>query len=163
MTDKAELSALIAAFPDLRHAQHYVDELKHAGFREDEIGVLTPHENETPIEEHALAGAISGGMVGAVAGLVASGLIPGVGPVLATGILAGILGGAAAGATAGGILGTLIGLGLPEEKARHYEQEFLAGRTLVAVQAVGRGGEALAILRRCQGHLDLREPVGGRR
>jgi hypothetical protein len=103
-------------------------------------------------------------VLGAVAGLVATGLIPGIGPVFATGLLVGVLGGAAAGAAAGGVLGTLIGLGIPEEKARHYEQEFLAGRTLVAVQAEGRGGEALVILRRCQAARHPREPaaVGGR-
>jgi hypothetical protein len=61
-----------------------------------------------------------------------------------------VLGGAAAGATAGGVLGALLGLGIPEEQARQYEQEFLAGRTVVVVQAAGRAAEALAILRRRQ-------------
>ena len=50
---------------------------------------------------------------------------------------------------AGGVLGALIGLGIPETEARRYEAEFHAGRTLVVVQAIGRGGEALAILQRC--------------
>jgi Heat induced stress protein YflT len=155
-----EQSALIATFADRRQAQHYLDELRRAGFQEGEVGVLTPHPDDTPVENHALAGAITGGMVGAVTGLVATGLIPGIGPVLATGLLAGMFGGAAVGATAGGMLGTLIGLGIPEDQARRYEQEFLAGRTLVAVQAAGRGGEALAILRRCQAHAVPGEPAG---
>jgi hypothetical protein len=58
------------------------------------------------------------------------------------------LGGAAAGAAAGGVLGALIALGIPEDEARRHEQEFLAGHTLVVVQALGRGAEALAILDR---------------
>jgi hypothetical protein len=150
MVDKQQLSALIATFADRREADYYIQELKRAGFTDDEIGVLSPHEHETVVEDDAVAGAITGGMVGAVAGAVATGLIPGIGPVLATGLLTGVLGGAAAGATAGGILGTLVGLGLTEEKAKQFEEEFLAGRTLVAVQAQGRGGEALAIFRHCE-------------
>lgn len=150
MVDKQQLSALIATFGDRREAEYYLQELKRAGFKEDEIGILAPHQHETVVEDDAVAGAITGGMVGALAGAVATGLIPGIGPVLATGLLTGVIGGAAAGATAGGILGTLVGLGLTEEKAKQYEEEFLAGRTLVAVQAQGRGGEALAIFRRCE-------------
>ena len=38
----------------------------------------------------------------------------------------------------------------PEEDARHYQEELRQGRTLVIVQALGRGGEALEILRRCE-------------
>jgi len=150
MVDRQQLSALIATFANQRHAEYYVAELKRAGFTDDDIGVLSPHPHDTVVEDDAVAGAITGGMVGAVAGAVVTGLIPGIGPVLATGILTAVLGGAAAGATAGGILGTLVGLGLTEEKAQQYEEEFLAGRTLVAVQAQGRGGEALAIYRHCE-------------
>jgi hypothetical protein len=92
---------------------------------------------------------MTGGALGAFAGAVATGLIPGIGPVVGAGLLAGVLGGAAAGATAGGLVGALVGLGIPEREARQYEKAFLAGRTLVVVQAVGRGAEALAILNRC--------------
>jgi hypothetical protein len=87
-------------------------------------------------------------------------LIPGVGPIVATGLLAGVLGGAAAGATAGGALGALIGLGIPEDEARSHEEEFLAGRTLVVVQALGRGTEALAILEQATAGRRSPLPVG---
>jgi hypothetical protein len=156
MAVNEQTTALIATFSDRHQAELYVDALRRAGFKDEEIGVLTPHTEETHVEESAVAGAITGGIIGAAAGVVATGLIPGIGPVLATGLLAGILGGAAAGATAGGVLGALISLGIPESDARRYEEEFLAGRTLVAVQAVGRGGEALAILRRCDRSLGPR-------
>jgi hypothetical protein len=148
-----QISGVITTFADVRHAKHYVEELKRAGFRDGEVEMHVPHGKALEVEEDALAGAISGGMVGAVAGVVATGLIPGAGAVIAGGLLAGALGGAAAGAAAGGILGALVGLGLPEDQARRYEEEFLAGRTLVVVQALGRGGEALDILRRCQADL----------
>jgi len=152
MTVSSQVSALIATFHDRRKAARYVNALRRAGFKENEIGVLSPetHPHVDVVEDDAVAGAISGGLVGAVAGAVATGLIPGIGPVLAAGMLASVLGGAAAGATAGTVLGALIGLGVPEDKAQEYQHAILAGRTLVAVQAVGRGGDALTILRRCE-------------
>lgn len=152
MATSLETTAVIATFEDAELADCYVHELKEAGFKDEEIGVISPHHDADPsyTEEGAAAGAVTGGAVGALAGAVATGLIPGVGPVLATGILAGVLGGAAAGAAAGGVFGALIGMGIPEEEARKYEEEFLAGRTLVVVQALGRGGEAMGILRRCK-------------
>ncbi|MBY0525416.1 MAG: general stress protein [Gemmataceae bacterium] len=151
MASHEQISALIATFADCQQAEHYVEELRNAGFKGDEIGVLSPHDTHEDVEDQAVAGAITGGMFGALAGAVALGLIPGIGPVLAAGSL---VGAAAAGAATGGLLGTLIGLGIPEERARRYEEEFLAGRTLVVVQALGRGGEALSILRRCQHRLE---------
>jgi hypothetical protein len=146
-----QTTAVIATFTDRHEADCFVRQLQEAGFRDDEIGVISPGqaESESMVEEGVAVGAVAGGTVGALAGALATGLIPGVGPVIATGLLAGVLGGAAAGAAAGGVLGALVGLGIPETEARRYEQAFLAGRTLVVVQALGRGGEALAILRRC--------------
>lgn len=151
MTAKEQTTALIAHFRERRWADQFIHELKRAGFKEDEIGLIaSQHEGEAePVEEGALAGALSGGAVGALAGAAATGIIPGIGPVVAGGLLAGVLGGAAAGATAGGLLGGLIGLGIPEDEARKFEREFLAGRTLVVVQAIGRGGDALSILNHC--------------
>ena len=151
MAVRDQISAVIATFKDRNTARCYVAELKRAGFRDDEIGVLSPGGADSPdvTEEGAAAGALTGGALGALAGAVATGLIPGVGPVLSAGLLAGVLGGAAAGAATGGIFGALISQGVPEEEARRYEQEFLRGRTLVVVQACERGGEALDILRRC--------------
>src|SRR5207244_13478774 len=113
-----QTTALFATFEDRRQAERFVAELKRAGFKDEELGVLTPHAVSHPVEEGAAAGAVTGGALGAVAGAVATGLIPGVGPVIAAGLLAGVLGGGAAGAATGGVLGALIGLGVPEEEAR---------------------------------------------
>jgi hypothetical protein len=148
-TTQGQETALIGVFPNHRQADRFVKELKHAGFRDDQIGVLgRTTESNTPVEDSAVAGALTGGTLGALTGAaLTAGLIPGIGPVLAGGVLVGILGGAAAGATAGGVLGTLIGLGIPEEKARHYENQLKAGRTLVVVQGEDRFPEALEILR----------------
>jgi hypothetical protein len=153
MTATEPQTVLIGTFADRARAERFVEALRRAGFRDEQIGVATPG-GEAPGSEAgdaALAGALTGGTMGALAGLTlaAAGLLPGVGAVLAGGLLAGSLGGAAVGATAGGLLAGLIALGLPEEQARHYEGQLKAGRTLVAVKAPARAAEALAILRRC--------------
>jgi hypothetical protein len=150
MATTATSTVLIGSFAEPRAAEGYVDELRKAGFKNEQIGVVRRDEEatEVPAEEGAAAGAITGGVLGAVAGAVATGLIPGVGPVIATGLLTGLLGGAATGATAGGIVGALIGMGLPEDEAHRYEGDFHQGRTLVVVQGNGRLAEAAAILRR---------------
>ncbi len=100
-------------------------------------------------EEGAVTGAVSGAGLGALIAGAAPSVIPGIGPVIAIGTLAVVvLGGTAAGAAAGGIIGALVGMDVPEEEARRYEQEFRAGRTLVTVRADGQYEQAAAILRR---------------
>jgi hypothetical protein len=154
MATATQTTALIGVFSDARQADHFVAQLKQAGFRDDQIGVMARgrETRESPVEESALAGALTGGTLGALTGAVLTvGLIPGIGPILAGGgLMVGLLGGAAAGATVGGVLGALIGLGVPEDRARHYESEVHAGRTLVVVQPESRFGDALAILRRVE-------------
>jgi hypothetical protein len=154
MATTTQATALIGVFPDHRQADRFVAELKKAGFRDEQLGVMTPNpeQADSPVEDSALAGALTGGTLGALTGAALTiGLVPGVGPIVAGGgLLLGLLGGAAAGATAGGVLGALIGLGVPEEQARHYEAQIHAGRTLVVVEPETRFADALAILRRIE-------------
>jgi hypothetical protein len=148
----------VGVFYEPGQAERAVEDLKRAGFTPEQIGVAVRKEAGdnaparepagTLAEEGAVTGVLTGGALGALAGAVATGLIPGVGPVLVVGLLAGILGGAGAGATAGGLIGGLIGHGIPEEEAKHYEQELAAGRTIVTVKADGRYAQAVEVLRR---------------
>jgi hypothetical protein len=144
-------------------AETAIDELRHAGFRQEEIGILAPggqvHEAVTPIEKReedaaqgAARGAIAGGAVGAAAGALAGALIPGIGPILAGGIFTGILLGGAAGAAAGSYAGPFIALGFSEHDADHYGNELKEGRTVVTVRADDRVAEALSILHSHGGH-----------
>ncbi|MEX2118943.1 MAG: hypothetical protein WD847_04970 [Pirellulales bacterium] len=150
----------VGIFTDLRLAQEAIEELHKAGFREDQIGVVSrdtegasvqtavPDEG-TKAGEGAVGGMIAGAGVGGLWAIgIAAGLLPAIGPVIAGGVLASILASAAAGAAAGGLIGALIGLGIPEEEARYYAGEFQAGRTIVTVQAADRFAEATNILKR---------------
>ena len=92
-------------------------------------------------------GAVVGGILGGVAGVTAAILIPGLGPAIAGGILT-TVGGAALGAATGGLIVMLTRMGVPEEEAQTYNQEFQAGRIIVIVQADERPWEAFEILKR---------------
>jgi hypothetical protein len=162
MTTKPQTAA-IGLFRDPAQAQQAVRALKQAGFRDDEIGVLSPDsrkangEARDSVGEHVAEGAAVGVAAGAGTGAlwalgIAGNLLPGIGPVVAGGLLASVLASAAGTSVVGGVVGALVGLGIPEEEARYYESEVTAGRTIVSVQAFGRAAEALAILQRHAGY-----------
>jgi hypothetical protein len=158
---RAEQSTVaVGVFTDSMQARDAVAALKEANFRSDQISLLAPNPDETTAAgagletssgEGAVAGALLGGLFGGLwgwfAGFTAL-FIPGVGPFLAVGAFATALTGAALGAGLGAIAGALIGLGVPKEEAEWYEGELRGGRTLVAVAADGRHGEARELLRR---------------
>jgi hypothetical protein len=143
-------------------ADRAVDELRRAGFRDDQIGVAMRYDSggdattagvtdgdESRAGTGAIAGILGGLGLGAVAGLgVLSGVIPVIGPAIAGGTLGVILSNAAVGAGVGGLVGALVGAGIPEDEAQYYHSEFEAGRTIVTVKADGRADDAMAILRR---------------
>ncbi len=124
-----------------------VDQLKSAGFRNEDISVLFPEgggtkefavEKETKAPEGAAAGAGTGAVVGGALGwLVGIGLlvIPGIGPFIAAGPIVAALAGAGAGGLAGGIAGALIGMGIPEYEANRYEGRIKEGGILLSVHA----------------------------
>ena len=96
------------------------------------------------IEEEA-TGAVTGGIVGGVLGAAVALLIPVIGPAFAGGILVAVFS-AALGAVTGGFLGAFVAMGVPEEQARHYEEEFTAGRTIVTVKTDDDQQKALDIM-----------------
>jgi hypothetical protein len=148
----------VGVFTDFTHAEEAIEELRNSGFASEQIGFVAddpekveapPAEPGTQAGKGAAIGASVGGVLGTALGLaVAAFVLPGAGPVIVGGLLAGALGGAATGVASGGILGALIGLNVPEEEARHCEQQFHSGRSLVTVHAGDRYEEAVAILRR---------------
>ena len=157
MTMKDHLT-VVGVFADQETAQRAIHELHDVGFSEDEIGfamrAVEPPDGTrdagvgTKAGESAISGMVTGGVVGGVAAAAVSLLVPGIGPIIGGGILAAVLGGAAAGAATGGMVGAFVGLGVPEEEARYYNNEFEAGRALVTVRADSRYKEAAAIIER---------------
>jgi hypothetical protein len=155
-------STVVGVFADHQQADRAVEELHRKGFRNDQIGVaaLDPDNAYATNNKGAKAGlgAATGAAAGAgVGGLVAlgilAGVIPGIGPAVAGGTLAMVLANAAGGAAIAGLAGALIGLGIPDDDAKHYENEFKAGRTVVTIQNVGpRYDEAWAVLHRFGGY-----------
>ena len=132
-------------------AEKAVRELKQAGFDMDRVSVIakdadkvaghsTTEDIGNKADEGAGTGAVTGGILGGLTGLLV-GLgtlaIPGVGPILLAGEVATALAttaaGAGIGAAAGGLIGALIGLGIPEEKAKIYNDRVGKGSFLVMV------------------------------
>lgn len=159
----------VAIFSDRTQAQRAISELKAAGFTEEQIGV-TARESDgdgrlqspggkaktTHAKEGAVAGVAAGAGVGTLWGLgILAGVVPAIGPAIAGGTLVALLSSAAAGAATAGLAGTLIGLGIPEEEAKFYDEEFRSGRTVVTVRTDGRASEVASILEQCGGY-DMR-------
>ena len=121
------------------------DQLKMAGFTNDDVSVLFPdkqgtkdfaHEQHTKAPEGAAAGAGGGAILGGALGwMVGVGAlaIPGLGPFIAAGPIMAALAGAAGGAAAGGLTGALIGMGIPEYEAKRYEGKVKDGNILMSV------------------------------
>ncbi len=87
--------------------------------------------------EGAGAGSAIGGTLGAIAAAIAAIgttlIIPGLGLVMA-GPLAAALAGAGAGGLAGGLIGALVGRGIPEDRARRYEDDIRRGGIVISVK-----------------------------
>lgn len=148
---------VVGLFHDRADAESAIENLKRAGFTNEQIGVAMrdrgeqrelAESTETEVATGAATGAISGGIVGGLIGLLGSLLIPGIGPVVAGGVLASTLVGAGAGAATGGIIGALVGMGLTEEEATHFDTRFRQGGILVTVNAGARTDQAIDILQR---------------
>lgn len=148
MTETRKVIA--AAFSDGKLAEKAVEDLRNAGFAEDQLGVLTregPKDPKTPatvLQDRAgdgtVTGVVAGGVVGTALGALALMLIPGLGPVMAGGFLLTLLGTGSMGALAGGLLGPFINMGMSEEEAKFYTDQFGSGRTVVVVRNVADHG-----------------------
>jgi len=128
-------------------AARIVEDLKTAGFSNNDISVLLPdktgtrdfaHEKGTKAPEGAITGAGTGGILGGALGWLAgigALAIPGLGPFIAAGPIMAALSGAAVGATAGGLVGALVGMGIPEFEAKRYEGKVRQGKILISVHS----------------------------
>lgn len=141
----------VGVFSHRRDVEKALHELKKVGFDMDRVSVITEDGDKDNIagadvsdrvgdksDDGAKVGAATGGALGGLAGLLV-GLgtlaIPGIGPIMLAGAaattLATTLAGAGIGAVAGSLLGALIGLGIPEERAKVYDERVRRGHYLV--------------------------------
>lgn len=160
----------VGAFSHRRDVERALQELKASGFPMDRVSVIAKDADYKDdvagtevrervgdkADEGATVGAVSGGVLGGLTGLLV-GLgtlaIPGIGPIMLAGAtattLATTLAGAGIGAAAGGLLGALIGLGIPEERAKVYNERVERGHYLVIIEGTeSEIASAQAILNR---------------
>src|SRR5437763_7935723 len=107
MNTAPEEPSTIGVGDNLEQAEHVIEELRRAGFQQDEIGIIghvnpdenvpTPREMHEP-EENAISGFLRGGSVGAIVGAIVILVIPGIGAVAGQGAWFDVLGGAILGA-----------------------------------------------------------------
>ena len=143
----------VGVFSNRRDVEHALHDLKNTGFDMDRVSVITQDGDKDDIagaevsdrvgdksDEGAKVGAVTGTALGGLTGLLV-GLgtlaIPGVGPIMLAGAaattLATTLTGAGIGAIAGSLLGALVGLGIPEERAKVYDERVRRGHYLVII------------------------------
>ncbi|WP_414621884.1 DUF2382 domain-containing protein [Calothrix sp. CCY 0018] len=150
-TNNIDYKRAAGLFYSREEAEAAVRGLKDAGFDQDRISVIARDADKVEgvqstenvgnkADEGAAAGALTGGALGGITGLLV-GLgalaIPGIGPIIFAGAeataIATTLAGGAIGAATGGLVGALVGLGIPEEKAKVYNDRVSGGSFLVMV------------------------------
>jgi hypothetical protein len=152
------MTSVVAVYRTRGQAEAAIDQLWHAGFAKEQVGVMIPgegvHQATTATEQMeekgangAVAGAVTGTALGTVAGALAMILIPGIGPILTGGALMGVVAGAAAGAAAGSFAGPFLAMGFSEDDVHRYQTDLRSGRTVVVVQVEGNQDRAIMILR----------------
>ncbi|WP_437185908.1 general stress protein [Planctomicrobium sp. SH668] len=160
MSTGSATDTVIGVFKDRSEAQRAIAELKRLGYTDEQIGVVSQHvegevleDSSTKVEEGAVAGLATGAGIGALWAIgILSNVLPGIGPAIFGGTLGVLLSSAAAGAAAAGIGGALVGLGIPDEDAKYYEEEFKAGRTIVTVHGTTNIAQAKDVLTQCGGY-----------
>ena len=165
-----DLKRAVGTFMTRQDAEYALQELQEAGFDMNRVSVIVnnPQSKDKiggaevkPASEQAKggagagakAGAATGGLFGLIGGLSVIAL-PGVGAVAELGIvLANTLLGSGIGAAGGGLVGALIGWGIPEDRARYYDEMLSRGRYIVLMegsQAEISGAEAILQNRRIE-------------
>jgi hypothetical protein len=144
-------------FRDRESAERAYSSVSGRGYNKDDVSLLmsddtrkkhfgnSRSDNDTDLGNKALEGAgvggaiggTLGGVIGAIAAVGTAVALPGLGLIIAGPIAAG-LAGAGAGGLTGGVIGALIGAGIPEDRAKEYEQGVKEGGIVMGVQPRSR-------------------------
>jgi hypothetical protein len=137
-------------FTDKESSEGAYKSLRDRGYTDDEINVLMSDDTRkkyygdgtpnTELGTKAAEGTATGGVIGGTLGAIIGGIaaigtnlvLPGLGLVV-WGPIAAALAGAGAGSATGGLIGALIGAGIPEERAKEYEEGVKNGGTVFGV------------------------------
>jgi hypothetical protein len=136
-------------FRDREAAERAYGSLKDRGYTADDVSLLMSDETRarcfprdatattelgTKAAEGAGVGAVAGAGLGALlAGLAAAGIaVPGL-PIIAMGPLAAALAGGGTGGALGAVVGALVGAGIPESRAKLYDQGIREGGIVLGV------------------------------
>jgi uncharacterized protein YjbJ (UPF0337 family) len=146
----ARRSTVSGLFRDRESAEHAYRSMADRGYGQDDVNLVMSdetrkkhfgdHTPDTELGSKALEGAGVGGAIGGATGAVLAAIaavgttlaIPGLGLVIA-GPIAAALAGAGAGSMTGGLIGALVGAGIPEDRAKVYEEGVKKGGIYMGV------------------------------
>jgi uncharacterized protein YjbJ (UPF0337 family) len=140
---------LTGLFRDRESAEKAYNSAKGRGYTDDDMNLMMTDKtrdtwfdgsDDTALGSKALEGAGAGSAIGGTLGAIIGGiaaigtnvLLPGLGLIVA-GPLAAALAGAGAGGLTGGLVGALIGSGIPEDRAKLYEEGVRDGGVVMGV------------------------------
>jgi uncharacterized protein YjbJ (UPF0337 family) len=148
---QANNRVLTGMFRDRESAERAYNSVTSRGYTNDDVNLMMSDEtrskyfsdadaNDEGLGSKALEGAGAGSAIGGTLGAIIGGiaaigtnvLLPGLGLVVA-GPLAAALAGAGAGGLTGGLVGALVGSGIPEDRAREYEEGVKNGGIVMGV------------------------------
>lgn len=142
---------LTGLFRDRESAEGAYNSALSRGYSKDDVNLMMTDQtrdkyfadgDDSELGSKALEGAGAGSAIGGTLGAIIGGiaaigtnvLLPGLGLIVA-GPLAAALAGAGAGGLTGGLVGALIGSGIPEDRAREYEEGVKNGGIVMGVNA----------------------------
>jgi len=143
---------LTGMFTDRDSAERAYNSAISRGYSKDDVNLMMSDQtrstwytdddmaSDSALGSKALEGAGTGSAIGGTLGAIIAGvaaigtsvLLPGVGLIVA-GPLAAALAGAGAGGLTGGLVGALIGSGIPEERAKLYEEGVKSGGAVMGI------------------------------
>jgi uncharacterized protein YjbJ (UPF0337 family) len=142
---------LTGLFNDRESTDRAYSSLRSRGYTDDEINLMMSDKTrdswfsdddaaDSDLGNKALEGAGAGSAIGGTLGAIIGGIaaigtnvfLPGLGLIVA-GPLAAALAGAGAGGLTGGLVGALIGSGIPEDRAKVYDEGIRNGGAVVGV------------------------------
>ena len=148
---QGENQMLTGLFKDRESAEKAYSSVRSRGYNDDDVNLLMADKTrdtwfsdndtvQTELGNKALEGAGAGSAIGGTLGAIIAGIaaigtnvfLPGLGLIVA-GPLAAALAGAGAGGLTGGLVGALIGSGIPEERAKLYDEGIRDGGVVMGV------------------------------